>query len=130
MAGDGGARPRAPTWSPRGGTDRRAGGRGLPAGDAARCAARSALDAGAVAVARARKTTRERLAELLAAQGLRVEPAELRSAEGHQRINKVTLDDDVVTWECWAHGAWGTYTKHVVSYDTMTACVRRGFTLD
>ena len=29
-----------------------------------------------------------------------------------------------------AHGAWGTYTKHVVSYDTMTACVRRGFTLD
>jgi hypothetical protein len=49
-------------------------------------------------------------------------------AVGWYRVNR-RFDDTIVTWECWAHRTGDNpdfQSKHLVSYDTMTACARRG----
>lgn len=46
------------------------------------------------------------------------------SVQGWYRINR-SKDDTTVCWDTFV--TRGVRTLHVVSYDTMTACVRNGF---
>lgn len=68
-------------------------------------------------------TVRERLRQKLAEVGLPT--THISGAKGYYRIMK-HLDDTTV---CWEACTTELITTHVVSYDTMTACVRRGFTV-
>lgn len=69
-------------------------------------------------------TTRERLFDMLAESGVFLQNPPI-GAQGYYRIS-AKYDDTTVCWEGYAK-VNGTFV-HVVSYDTMTACVRRGFT--
>lgn len=66
-------------------------------------------------------TTRERLQDMMADAGYPLSTGPI-GAQGYWRIN-AKYDDTTVCWEGFTTGR-----QHVVSYDTMTNCVRRGFT--
>lgn len=71
---------------------------------------------------------RIKLAEMLVAQGYEVEPDDLWSAEGHYRI--YGNQEESLRWEAFERGADYAHQRHLISFSTMTECVRKGFDLN
>lgn len=75
---------------------------------------------------KARATIRERLEGVLNKLGWIIAPGHtLNSVQGFYRVNQ-KFDDTIVTWETWAYREDDRFKdpKHLVSYDTMSACVK------
>ncbi len=70
---------------------------------------------------RYRKTTREKLADALAAQGIAIWPDDLRS-------NPSFGYRDTYRWE--GYGKRGTLDVFLTSWDTMADCARRGIAIE
>ena len=72
-----------------------------------------------------RLTVRERLQARIEALGWQIEGAhKLRSAVGYYRINRAS-DDTTTCWDTWIYKpGQEKFPRHLVSYDTMTACAR------
>jgi hypothetical protein len=74
----------------------------------------------------ARPTIRDRLTIQLEKLGWIIAPGHaLNSVQGYYRANQ-KYDDTIVTWETWAYRKddRSKNPKHLVSYDTMSACVK------
>jgi hypothetical protein len=74
----------------------------------------------------ARPTIREQLETRLNMLGWIIAPGHaLNSAVGYYRVNQ-KFDDTIVTWETWAYRKDDRFKnpKHLVSYNTMSACVK------
>ena len=71
---------------------------------------------------------RIRLARKLAQAGYDIQPEDLHSATGYNRIQQT--DDTTLTWEGWGTERATGRSVHLVSYTAMTELLREGFTVN